>query len=777
MKPELLKGCDQIVAAGANGVYQGMLLALVVWLSLRLCRRTNAATRHAVWFATLLLLVSLIPAHLLLGYLGPPPGNRWPGGSLAPPAEYSGAASAKRENVPAPERAAQRTTILAERSEAGSGTVSLPFGPEPGWENSTRDFAEFPGDPDAGNDSGQEALPASRLAAREDMRPSVSTANPSVAESPVNFGPGSGAAEFDARPARDRALGEGARFLRPIAWTVGGGNLLPRGVAFWVLGGCLGAGALRVALILWRLAQLRRLKTVARPAGDEIQELFQRVRAESGTRRAVDLRICSTERSPVLLGFAHPVILLPEVGGAATTEEVEHILRHELAHLARWDDWANLAQHLVQAAFFFHPAVYWISRRLSLEREIACDDCVLDQGSRPRTYALILANLAGRIRGVSPLLAPGVSTSKSQLQERITMILNTRRNTSPRLAKTRLGIITSAAVMAACLALYTAPRLVLAQSQASGGAGSAVSGSGSSSGGGGGSALSARPLGGEVAVAAGNDSPNPPGPDVGRGPKAKPGSDGEDGPPEAPAPPAAAVAPVPPVPPTPPVAVSAAPSLPAVAATPRAAVAAGVAYAPRAFAQASPDASPKRPKGPPALKPGATFEERLERLERMVESLVEHPTPKPGQPNPFAWKWAQPGATPKSWDAQPFEESVKRQAERATEQLNQALDQLKRAAEVKERAAKQGGAAAQEQKQRAEAMRTEAYQKQIDAVRKARESLQREMERLDRQLERLQRNKEELDGHEGNAELEKERLDEEEVTVSETADLEQPEPR
>ena len=71
MKPEFLKLCDAIVAAGANGVYQGIILALLVGLGLRLCRRTNAATRHGVWFATLLLLVLLIPAHLVVAYLTP----------------------------------------------------------------------------------------------------------------------------------------------------------------------------------------------------------------------------------------------------------------------------------------------------------------------------------------------------------------------------------------------------------------------------------------------------------------------------------------------------------------------------------------------------------------------------------------------------------------------------------------------------------------------------------------------------------------------------------
>jgi beta-lactamase regulating signal transducer with metallopeptidase domain len=67
---------------------------------------------------------------------------------------------------------------------------------------------------------------------------------------------------------------------------------------------------------------------------------------------------------------------------------------HELAHLRRYDDWTNLAQKLVKALFFFHPAVWWIEKQVSLEREMACDDAVLAETASPRAYAECLAHLA-----------------------------------------------------------------------------------------------------------------------------------------------------------------------------------------------------------------------------------------------------------------------------------------------------------------------------------------------------------------------------------------------
>jgi hypothetical protein len=77
-----------------------------------------------------------------------------------------------------------------------------------------------------------------------------------------------------------------------------------------------------------------------------------------------------------------------------SADELNHIVLHELAHLQRWDDWTNLAQQIVKALLFFHPAAWWIEKRAALEREIACDDAVLAETSRPRAYAECLAHLA-----------------------------------------------------------------------------------------------------------------------------------------------------------------------------------------------------------------------------------------------------------------------------------------------------------------------------------------------------------------------------------------------
>ena len=60
METEILGVSDRLLAAVINGIYQGILITVLVALSFRVFRRTNAATRHAVWLCTLVLLVLLL---------------------------------------------------------------------------------------------------------------------------------------------------------------------------------------------------------------------------------------------------------------------------------------------------------------------------------------------------------------------------------------------------------------------------------------------------------------------------------------------------------------------------------------------------------------------------------------------------------------------------------------------------------------------------------------------------------------------------------------------
>ena len=99
--------------------------------------------------------------------------------------------------------------------------------------------------------------------------------------------------------------------------------------------------------------------------------------------------------------------------------------------LWRRDDWTNLAQKVLKALLFFLPSVWWIERRLSLDREMACDDAVLARSGTPREYAECLAHVAERsfLRRQLALAQAAVGRVR-QLTARVAMILEPNRPSS-----------------------------------------------------------------------------------------------------------------------------------------------------------------------------------------------------------------------------------------------------------------------------------------------------------------------------------------------------------
>jgi beta-lactamase regulating signal transducer with metallopeptidase domain len=120
--------------------------------------------------------------------------------------------------------------------------------------------------------------------------------------------------------------------------------------------------------------------------------------ALQGCTRAVELCVSDRVNVPTALGLAAPAkIVIPAwLMDQISPQELHHLVLHEAAHLRRWDDWTNFAQRVLGALFFFHPALWWLQGRISLEREMACDECVLAETGDARSYARSLANMAER---------------------------------------------------------------------------------------------------------------------------------------------------------------------------------------------------------------------------------------------------------------------------------------------------------------------------------------------------------------------------------------------
>jgi beta-lactamase regulating signal transducer with metallopeptidase domain len=149
----------------------------------------------------------------------------------------------------------------------------------------------------------------------------------------------------------------------------------------------------RIGVGLWRLHTLR--KSFDRVDLDRLDRGVHDILQRGSERRCISLCTSKRVQVPAAIGLIDPLVVIPTwMLEELSSDELSQILLHELAHLRRRDDWTNLAQQVVKALFFFHPAVWWIEKKISLEREMACDDAVIAETARPRAYAECLQRMA-----------------------------------------------------------------------------------------------------------------------------------------------------------------------------------------------------------------------------------------------------------------------------------------------------------------------------------------------------------------------------------------------
>jgi antitoxin component YwqK of YwqJK toxin-antitoxin module len=105
-------------------------------------------------------------------------------------------------------------------------------------------------------------------------------------------------------------------------------------------------------------------------------------------------------------------------------DALEAVIAHELAHIRRWDVWANLLQRLVETLLFYHPAVWWLSRRLSLEREMCADELAVAATKQRVVYAEALELIGGkRLNETAGQLAAAMGGKEMMLLHRVRNVL------------------------------------------------------------------------------------------------------------------------------------------------------------------------------------------------------------------------------------------------------------------------------------------------------------------------------------------------------------------
>lgn len=216
---------------------------------------------------------------------------------------------------------------------------------------------------------------SARISATPSVAPHVPPDHRRGIETLVGLAPAAAPAYADRLPHVDDRRIEQVMPLLLLVWLSGVAILSMR-----LLAGCVWIRRLRLHGI--------------HPAAETWTRIAARLARQMHIRRSIALFESALVDVPTVIGCLKPIVLLPVSAlTALSPQQVEAILAHELAHIRRHDYAVNLLQSLVETLLFYHPAVWWLSRRIRVERENCCDDLAVSLCGDPVAYADALADL------------------------------------------------------------------------------------------------------------------------------------------------------------------------------------------------------------------------------------------------------------------------------------------------------------------------------------------------------------------------------------------------
>jgi HEAT repeat protein/beta-lactamase regulating signal transducer with metallopeptidase domain len=382
---------------------KGVIILLVSWGLVFTFRRASAASRHMIWSMTLSSLLMLPALSFIL------PAWRVP---LLPP--LSPAAKVKTEAAVAPD-ASTREGLQQARAQVAAQPRS----------------------------SDSQLNPTARPKA--EARPTAEQRKPSATADP----------QAVSQPAAATAEEAGTSAASPAAQT----NWYMWALALWLAGVVVTSFRLFVGL-----ASVRRMVSKANLiTGQSWLSLASDLAWQLDLGRKVTLLKSERVAMPLTWGALRPVILLPADADEWPDERRHVVLLHELAHVKRMDCLTQTLAQMVCSLYWFNPLVWMVARRLRMERERACDDHVLDLGTKASDYASHLLEIARSFGSANcPSRWTVAKSHRSPLEGRLLAILD------PNLSRRGLNRMASllVAVVGACVVLPLAAIRPSAQTEA-----------------------------------------------------------------------------------------------------------------------------------------------------------------------------------------------------------------------------------------------------------------------------------------------------------------------
>ena len=198
---------------------------------------------------------------------------------------------------------------------------------------------------------------------------------------------------------------------RTVRNSGGTDDLITRALPWIVAGWLAGVVLLSIRLVGGWYRARRLVRVGTGPVSQTLEQLTRRLMNRLAISQPVRLLESVLIDVPAVVGWLRPVILIPvSAVTGLTPHQLELLLAHELAHVRRHDYLVNLLQSVVEILFFYHPAMWWVSRRIRQERENCCDDLAAALSGDPQAYAhtlLALEQLRARDLGLAAAATGG----------------------------------------------------------------------------------------------------------------------------------------------------------------------------------------------------------------------------------------------------------------------------------------------------------------------------------------------------------------------------------